>query len=143
MARVARQPRAVAVQLVNEILHAIVGLRDPSGRERVGLNDVRAGLGVGVVDVLDRLRLGEDQKVVVALLVAGASRKAIAAEVIFPEAKALDLRAHGPVENQDALARRFMQCGKDVAIWSCRDPKSSSIDDISPPVSDRVGSLFA
>ena len=108
------QPRAVAVQLVDQLLHAVVGLGDRGGREGVGLDDVGAGHGVAVVDVLDRLRLGEDQQVVVALLVAGAAPKAIAAEVVLAEAEALDLRAHGAVEDQDALARRRLQCGEDV-----------------------------
>ena len=96
------QPRAVAIELVDLILHRVVGLRDRGGGEGVGLDDVRAGDGVGVMDVLDRLRLGEDQEVVVAFQVALAAPKAVAPEVLLVEPKPLDLRAHRTVEDQDA-----------------------------------------
>ena len=59
------------------------------------------------MDVLDRVRLGEDQQVVVALLVAGAADEALAAKVVLVELEPLDLRAHGAVEDQDALAGRL------------------------------------
>ena len=57
------------------------------------------------MDRLDRLGLGQDQEVVVALLVAVADPEAVAAEMRLVEAEALDLRAHGAVEDQDPLAR--------------------------------------
>ena len=61
------------------------------------------------MDVLDRLRLAEDEQVVVALLVAGATDEAVAAEMVLIEAEALDLRAHGTVEHENALACRPLQ----------------------------------
>ena len=42
----AREPRALDVQLVDERLEAVVGLRDRRAAERVGLDDVAAGLEV-------------------------------------------------------------------------------------------------
>ena len=63
--------RAVAVELVDHALHAVVGLGDRGRGEGVGLDDVGAGDGVAVVDLLDRLGLGQDQEVVVALLRGG------------------------------------------------------------------------
>ena len=45
------QARAVEVQLVGQRLEAVVGLRDGRAAERVGLDDVGAGLEIGVVDV--------------------------------------------------------------------------------------------
>jgi hypothetical protein len=54
------------------------------------------------MDVLDRLRLGERQKVVVALQVALARHETLAAEMALGEAERLDLGAHGAVENKDA-----------------------------------------
>ena len=46
---------------------AVVRLRDRGARERVGLADVRARHKVAVVDLADRVRLREDEQVVVAL----------------------------------------------------------------------------
>ena len=48
--RVAREPRRRDVQLVDDRLEAVVGLRDRRRVEGVGLDDVGAGLEVGVVD---------------------------------------------------------------------------------------------
>ena len=73
--RAAHQPRAVAVQLVDTAPHAVVGLGDGGRGEGVGLDDVGAGDGVAVVDLLDRLGLGQDQQVVVALLVVAADAR--------------------------------------------------------------------
>ncbi len=55
------------------------------------------------MDFLDRAGLGQRQKVVVALLVAGAGAEALAAKLVLAETEPLDLRAHGAVEHQDAL----------------------------------------
>ena len=57
------------------------------------------------MDVLDRLRLRQDEKIVVALQMALASLEAVAAEMLLRQAEALDLRAHCAVENEDAFAR--------------------------------------
>ena len=65
----AHQPRAVGGSARRPApAHAVVGLGDGGRGEGVGLDDVGAGDGVAVVDLLDRLRLGQDQEVVVALL---------------------------------------------------------------------------
>ena len=61
------------------------------------------------MDVLDRLRLGQRQEVVVALQVALARQKPLAAEMALGEAERLDLRAHRPVENKNPALRRFAQ----------------------------------
>ena len=58
------------------------------------------------MDVLDRLRLGQGQKIVVALQGAVAGVKALAAKVGLAQAEALDLSAHRPVNQQNPLARR-------------------------------------
>ena len=100
----ADEARALAVELVDHRAHAVVGLGDGGGGEGVGLEDVRTGHGVGEVDRLDRLGLGEDEEVVVALLVMVADPEAVAAEVVLVEAEALDLGAHGAVEHEDPLA---------------------------------------
>ena len=102
----AGEPRAVAIELVDAVLHAVVGLRDTGRGKGVGFEYVGAGQRIFVVNVLDRLRLGEGQKVVVALLMAVAARKPFAAEFRLLKAKPLDLGAHGAVDDEDAL-RRF------------------------------------
>ena len=104
--RAAGETRAVAVELVDHLLHAVVGLGDRGRGEGVGLEDVRAGDRIGEVDVLDRLRLGQGQKVVVALEMALAADEALAAEMVLLERELLDLRAHRAVEDENALARR-------------------------------------
>ena len=108
---------AAAVEVVDPLLHRVVGLGDDRRGEGVGLDDVGAGDGVAVVDLLDRLRLGEDQKVVVALLrVAVDGAGAVAGEVVLAEPEPLDLRAHRAVEDQDALTRCRGQGGERVLV---------------------------
>ena len=101
---VARQLGALQVHLIGDAGQVVIGLRDRGRGKRVGGDDVGAGAQIFGVDVLDRLRLGQDQQVVVAPDVAVEIRKARAAKrglVIF---EALDHGAHGAVEHQDALA---------------------------------------
>ena len=100
----ARELCAVAVEFIGEIRHVVVGLRDRGRGKGVGGDDVGAGAQIIGVDVLDRLRLGQDQQIVVAPDVAVEILEALAAErglVIF---QALDHGAHGAVEHQDAFA---------------------------------------
>ena len=103
------ETRAVAIEVIDHILHAIVGLSDRGGRKGVGFEDVRPSHGVGEVDVLDRLRLCQGEKVVVPLEVAFARQKAVAAEMGLNKAESLNLRAHRPIENQDPALRRLAQ----------------------------------
>ena len=100
----AGEPCAVAVQLIGEVRHVVVGLRDRGRGERVGGDDVGAGAQIIGVDVLDRLRLGQDQQIVVAADVAMEIRKARAAKRGLVILQALDHGAHGAVEHQDAFA---------------------------------------
>jgi hypothetical protein len=57
--------------------------------------------------------LGQDQKVVVALLMTGAADETVAAEMILLKSETLDLRAHRPVEDKDSLTRGGLERGKD------------------------------
>ena len=66
------------------------------------------------MDRLDGLGLRQGEKVVVALEVALAADEPLATEMGLGEAEALDLRAHGPVEDEDALARRRLQGRQDL-----------------------------
>ena len=62
----ARQLRAFDVQLVDERLEPVVGLRDRGAAERVGLDDVAAGLEVLAMDLGDDVGPRQHQQVVVA-----------------------------------------------------------------------------
>ena len=100
----ARELGAVAVELIGEVRHVVVGLRDRGRGERVGGDDVGAGAQIFGVDVLDRLRLGQDQQIVVAADVAMEIRETLAAKRGLVILQALDHGAHGAVEHQDAFA---------------------------------------
>ena len=104
LGRGACELRAIEVEFVGEVRHVVVGLRDRGRGERVGRDDVGAGAQVVGVDVLDRLRLGEDQQVVIAADIAMEIRKALAAKRGLVILQALDHGAHGAVEHQDTLA---------------------------------------
>ena len=94
---------------VDKILHAIIGLRDPSPGERVGLAEVRAGLVVLLVDVVHDVGLGEGEQVVVALDGLSKVLELLAAEVFLGEFVALDHGAHGAVDQHDALRENLVQ----------------------------------
>ena len=77
---VARELRAFEVQLIGDVGQVVIGLRDRGRGEGVGGDDVGAGAQIIGVDVLDRLRLGQDQQIVVAAEVAVKILEALAAE---------------------------------------------------------------
>jgi hypothetical protein len=103
---VARDPGGLEVQLVDQALEAVVGLRGRIGIESVGLDDVRAGGEVTRMDLADDLRPRQREQIVVAAQVARRIREAGAAEIGLRELVALDGRAHGPVEDQDAAIQQ-------------------------------------
>jgi hypothetical protein len=94
------------VELVGELLHAVVGHRDDLGVERVGLDQVRACLEVLAVDAADQVGLGQAQQVVVPPQVTGPVREPLAAVVRLLELVPLDHRPHGAVEDEQALLER-------------------------------------
>ena len=77
------QARAFDVHLVRQRLEAVVGLRDGGRAERVGLDDVRPGRQVLIVDFFDDRRLRQDEHVAVALELASVRREPLAAEPLF------------------------------------------------------------
>ena len=107
--RLARQPCGLVVQLVGEVLHAVVGLGDPLRAEGVGRDDVGAGLEVLAVDRPDDVGLGEAEQVAVAAHVAVPVGEALAAVAALVEPVPLDHRAHGPVDDEDALCQQLGQ----------------------------------
>ena len=80
---------------------------------------------------LDHVRPRQHQQVVVALEVARVAGEPLAAEVGLPEPAALDHRAHGAVEDQDAFAQRRVQARAHVVtlhVMRIHDP----LDDGGP-----------
>ncbi|MCY1235725.1 hypothetical protein D9M72_483530 [compost metagenome] len=61
------------------------------------------------MNVLDRLRLRQRQKIVVALLMTRAAAEPVTTEMLLDKAELLDLRAHRAVHDQDAFTRRPTQ----------------------------------
>jgi hypothetical protein len=81
-----------------------VVLADGGRREGVGLDDVRAGLEIMAMNFLDDGRLGDLEEFVVALeILAGPVLEPVTAELGFTELVPLDDRAHGTVDDDDAL----------------------------------------
>ena len=89
---------------------AQLDLGDSGGAEGVGLDDIRTGLEVGLVDVADDLRLGERQQIVVALQVARPVLEAFPPVAVLVQLVALDHGPHGPVQDQDAFFEQLFEC---------------------------------
>ena len=98
----ARQPRALPVQLTDQRFHRVVGHRHRIRIEGVGLDDVSAGGKIRRVDLADQRRLGQRQQIVVALEVLLPVGKALASKGGLVQCVTLDHGAHGTVENQHA-----------------------------------------
>ena len=104
--RATREARAVAVELIDHLLHAVIGLGDACGGKRIGLQDVRARHRISEQNILDCPRLRQGQQIVVALEMAFTVDETLAAEVTLVEREVLNLGSHRPVEDENALARR-------------------------------------
>ena len=113
----ARELGALDVQLVRDLLHAVVGLRDRGRRERVGRDDVGAGAEIFEMDPLDRVGLREDEQVVVAADFSIPCVKTRAAIAALVELELLDHGAHGTVEHQDALGGDAAESSARCRIW--------------------------
>ena len=76
----------------------------------------RTGVQVGAVDVADNGGLGQDQQVVVALEVVRMILEPLAAIIGFLQPVALDHRAHGSVEDEQALREQGGEFGGTVGL---------------------------
>jgi hypothetical protein len=112
----AREPGRGDVELVGQLGQAVFALRDARAVEAVGLEDVGAGLEVGLVDAADHVGPRDAEQVVVALEVLGVAGEALAAIVGFDQLAALDHGAHGAVEDQDALREKGAQLGAAIGL---------------------------
>ncbi len=105
----AGQARPFDVEFVGQRLHAVVGLGHLGGVEGVGLEDVGAGVEVGLLDGLDHVRAAQQQEVVVAFHVARPVGEALAAVVGLFQLVALDHGAHAAIEDQDTFPEGVLE----------------------------------
>src|SRR5208283_4523991 len=90
-------------------LQAIIRLGDAVGVESIRANDVRTSLQKLLVNVVNDLRPGQVENVVIALEVAWVVFETVAAEIGFGELERLD---HGPartVKDDDPLAQPALE----------------------------------
>ena len=117
--KLARQAGARLVQFAHQMAQAIIFLAGEVGVEGVGLDEIGAGFQILAADIADDLRLGQGEKVVVALQLAGMIAEARAAKIIFAQLEALDHHAPGAIEQQQALLRLLLHPGNaGVAVES-------------------------
>src|SRR5262249_55001373 len=109
----AHQGGAGDVELVGDLLHAVIGLGDAGGGERIGAHEVGAGAEIGEVDVAHRIGPAQVEEIVVAAHLAVPGVEARAAIPLLVEPERLDHGAHGAVEHQDALGGEAPQLGLD------------------------------
>ncbi|MPM08575.1 hypothetical protein SDC9_54888 [bioreactor metagenome] len=115
----ARQLGRGQVHLARQIGHAVVFLRNGGGAEGVGLDQVGACGQVFFVDVADHVGAGEREQLVVALHVARKVLEPVArtigpavaltAILRLAQLEALNHRAHGTVEDGNALSQDLGQ----------------------------------
>ena len=117
--RLPGEPRGGDVHLVGRRLEPVVGLRDGRRGERVGLDDVRAGGEVRLVNPDDRLGLRQHEDVVVALQLVRMIGEARPPEVRLLEPQGLHHGRHGAVEHQDALGERRVERCAHVRCLGC------------------------
>jgi hypothetical protein len=107
----ARDARRRDVEVIDQRLGAVVGLRNRLAVERVRFDQVGAGLEVRAVDLLDEVGAREHQEVVVAAQLLRMGREPVTPEVLFLQAVGLDHRPHGAVQDEDAPLERGAELG--------------------------------
>ncbi len=108
----ARELRRGHVELVHRVFCPIVALRDHLGVERIGLEQVGTGLEVAAVDLGDDVGPRDGQEIIVATQILGMRAEPLPAEILLLQRVRLDHRAHGAVEDEDALRERVAKLGK-------------------------------
>src|SRR5262249_29288955 len=77
--------------------------------ERTRLDNVRPGVEVGAVELLDHARLREHEHIGAVLQGLRMAAEAGAAIIVFARLTRVDQRAHRAVEKQDAIRQQFLQ----------------------------------
>lgn len=96
-------------------VQVIVGHGDGGAVERVGFNDVSAGLQVGSVDLCNDVGPGDHKQVVVALELSVVALVAVTAEVSLLQLILLDRGAHRAIDEDDALLHKGLELRKGLA----------------------------
>ena len=120
-------PGTFAIELVDQLLHAVIGLGDGSARKRVRLDDIRSSQKVAQVDVAHRIGLCENEQVIVAFDVLPPILETVSAKVGLGKAGPLQFRSHGTVKHQDSLCGDFPECPRYLAAVDHRRSKSRHI----------------
>ena len=102
------------VDITYPIFESVIGLCDGGTREGIGLNNISASLKKGAMDILNKFRAGDAEKVVVSLEIARCISKALIAEVRFFQRILLDHCAHCPVQEDNA----FLQQARELLSFS-------------------------
>ena len=112
---------AATFNSAHEVLHVVVGHGHRVRAEGVGLDDVRPSREIGLVDLTDDGRLGQDQQVVVPLEILGEVGEALAAIVGLRELVALDHGAHAAVQDEDAALEKGFEAVRGVSMHGLAD----------------------
>jgi hypothetical protein len=97
-----RQTGAFQVQLISQVLHAVIGLGDGGGGKGIGFNDIRARFQIVDMDLADGVRHCQAEKVIVALDVRRPVLETLAAIGCLVQFEQLDFSPHGSVQHQNA-----------------------------------------
>ena len=109
-----RQLRRLDVQLIDERLERVIGLRDCGSAERVRLDDVCASREILLMDVENDIGARQHEHIVVAAQLFSMRFETLAAEVLFRQLVALDHRPHRAIENQNALRQKMFKSCSDA-----------------------------
>src|SRR5439155_19657614 len=97
------------VQLEGMLLKSKVGEADGCCVKRTCLDNVRPGVEVGAMDLLDHAGLREHEHIGAVLQGLRMATEARAAIVLFSRLTRVDQRAHRAVEKKDALGEQLLQ----------------------------------
>ena len=107
--RFPRDSRSGFVQLVNKILKPVFLLRNGVRVESIGLDDIRAGFKIRIMDLQHRFGAGHAEHVVVALEFFPERCEMMSAKVFLRKPLRLKHGAHCAVQNQDSFTERGMK----------------------------------
>ena len=92
------------------VLQMIVGHGNALGTECIGFDNVRSGLKIGFVNLLNQIRTGNAKHIIVAFHLSGQVTEPFSTKIIFCQMIALNHRTLGSVQNQNALSDSFLYC---------------------------------
>ena len=116
------------VQLADPVREAEIGHADARGPEGVRLDDVGARFQVLAVDVFDGRRLRDRENIDEILQIVRVIGEGLAAVVSVGELQRMDHRAHGPVEDQDALSEQLFEQGPRLRLRDHCHPKRPGVE---------------